>query len=166
MRFSLKWMLGAVALVGFGCVALYNANETWATAVLFFTVVVLLVAILGAIYLQPRAFYVGMCIFGWGYLLLTDGPPIGEAVKPLAATDALLDVIYKTMQHGIVVDPSGIVILDSDGARMINNRGPTRFASLMPIRKHFQAVGHSLFALLFGIIGGAVGEWFSRKNRD
>ena len=31
MRFSLKWMLAAVAFVGFGCVALYNANEACAT---------------------------------------------------------------------------------------------------------------------------------------
>ena len=71
MRFSLKWMLAAVAFVGFGCVALCNANEAWAGAAMGLTVVVLLAAILAAIYSQPRAFYIGVCVFGWSYLVLT-----------------------------------------------------------------------------------------------
>ena len=73
MRFSLKWMLVAVAFVGFGCVALYNANEVLAMGIMALTVIVLFVAILGSINLDPRAFYIGMCVFGWGYLLLTCG---------------------------------------------------------------------------------------------
>ena len=35
----------------------------------------------------------------------------------------------------------------------------------MPIQKHFRAIGHSLFALVFAIIGGVVGQCFSRGAR-
>jgi len=174
MRFSLKWMLGAVALVGFGCVALYNANEAWAMAAHALTIVVLLVAILGSIYLRPRAFYLGMCIFGWGYLILTYVPPMRDSARPLAATDALLDVIHRRMQYDIVVDnpfanpddPFGGYALtfgNPPGTVATPNEIPVdAFVFQMPIEKHFQTVGHSLFALVFAIIGGVVGQCFSR----
>ena len=35
----------------------------------------------------------------------------------------------------------------------------------MPIREHFQTIGHSLFALVFAIIGGAIGQWFARGTK-
>ena len=153
MRFSLKWMLGAVAFVGFGSAALFNATKAWAMASFGLTAVVLLAAILGSIYLRPKAFYVGVCIFGWGYLILTYVPPMRNSIRPLAATDALLDVIYKTMQHDI---PAVIPTFPTDD-------DPIRAAYPMPSRKYFHAVGHSLFALVFAIIGGLVGQWFSRQ---
>ena len=53
---------------------------------------VLLASVLGAIYSQPRAFYVGICIFGWGYLLLNKfqiGP------TPLLETGGLLAIVLE-----------------------------------------------------------------------
>ena len=167
MRYFLMWMLGAVAFVGFGCVALYNATETWTMAMLGFTVIVLLVAVVGAIHSNSRAFYTGIAVFGWGYLFLTYAP-MRDSVRdfalrprPLAATDAVLDVIYETMQREITVS----------GTAQFRNRpkegmqrffsGPTGRAYQMPIRQLFRAMGHALFALVFAIIGGVVGQYFS-----
>ncbi len=155
MRFSLKWMLGAVAFVGFGCVALFNANEAWAAAALGLTVIVLLVAVVGAIHSNSRAFYTGMAVFGWGYLLLTQ-----PLVRPLAATDVLLNIIYKPLKR-VIPDVSREDI--PNGAAFV--KSGVGFAYQMPIHKHFRAVAHSLFVLVFAIIGGVVGHRFSRGAR-
>ncbi len=133
-------MLAAVAFVAFGCVALYTANEVWAMATMALTVIVLLVAILGVIHLHPKAFYVGMCVFGWSYLLLTYGPTMRDSVRPLAVTDGILDLVYDIVQRA----PAGL-----------GNPYGT------PDIRHFRPIGHSLFALVFAIIGGVVGQWFS-----
>ena len=135
-------------------------------------------------------FYTGMAVFGCGYLLLIFAPPIGDSVRPLAAMDALLDVVYKPMQRDIAIE-SNVVdynALESPqrkgqipgisegapvpedkvpkGAMRFRNRGPTGDSYQMPIRKHFRAVGHSLFALVFAVIGGLVGQWFSRTKKE
>ena len=144
MQFSLKWMLAAVAFVGFGCTALYNANETWAMATMAITIIGLLVAVLAAVYAQPRAFYVGMCLFGWSYLVLTYGPTMRDSVRPLAVTDGILDLVYEVVKR------------DSPPAFVGQPNIP------VPRNRYFQPVGHSLFALIFAFIGGVVGNWFSR----
>ena len=178
MRFSLKWMLAAVAFVGFVCVALYNANEVWAMAAFGFTLIVLLVALVGAFH--SKSFYIGVAVFGWGYLVLAYVPQFRESVRPVAATDALLDVMCKTMQRDIAFDPNSLnngINVDASGeyspftfgnspdvANLVLSVRPTRAVYRMPIQKHFRAVGHSLFALVFGLIGGAVGRCFSRTK--
>ena len=170
MRFSLKWMLAAVALVGFGCVALYNANEAWAGAAMGLTTFVLLVALVGACHSNSRAFYTGACIFGWGYLILNYVPPMHESIRPLAAMDALLDIVYEPMQRDVTVDTNALNIdphiwlKTNSHVEVSFISGPTGVIYIyrMPIQKHFRAIGHSLFALIFAIIGGAVGQCFSR----
>ena len=159
MRFSLKWMLAAVAFVGVGSVALFTANEVWAMATMALTVIVLLVAVVGAFHSNSRAFCTGICVFGWGYLYLTYIPPARYAIRPLAATDALLDVMYPyDLAPPREVFENALHAIDPN-APPTPNLPPT----LEPHPEHFRAIGHSLFALVFAIIGGAVGQWFSRQ---
>jgi hypothetical protein len=70
--FSLKQLFVWTAVVGLGCVALRNASDVWAAAMLGLVVLVLASAILLAIFRSEarRAFWIGFATFGWLYVLL------------------------------------------------------------------------------------------------
>jgi hypothetical protein len=72
MKFSLLTLLGAVAIAAVGCAALANPGQTSAMAVVTGAIVLLLSAVLAAIYCKAavRAFWLGFAICGWSYLLL------------------------------------------------------------------------------------------------
>lgn len=156
MQFNLKYLLAATAFVGFGCVALYNANEAWAKATMGLTIFILLTAILGAIQSNSRTFWCGVAVFGWCYLALNYVPPMqNHAVRPSEVTDDLLNAI----RGHLVRD----VPLSTEEIAMYRNRTPPPTKTI-PVRRHFKTVGHLLLALTFAIVGGAVGHWFAKRE--
>src|SRR3954468_630295 len=75
-RFSIAAMMVAVIILALGLAALQAGTSFWLKAVYTATLVVLLLAIIGARY-RPRgeaAFWFGFAVFGWGYFLMGIGP--------------------------------------------------------------------------------------------
>ncbi|MEX2119245.1 MAG: hypothetical protein WD847_06520 [Pirellulales bacterium] len=72
MKFSLLTLLGAVAIAAVGCAALAHPARGSVMAVFTAAIVLLLSAVLAAIYCKAavRAFWLGFAICGWSYLLL------------------------------------------------------------------------------------------------
>lgn len=70
--FSLKQLFLWTAVVALGCMALRNASDAWAAAMLGLVVLVLASAILLAVFRSDsrRAFWIGFATFGWLYVLL------------------------------------------------------------------------------------------------
>jgi hypothetical protein len=143
------------------------------------TVPLLFAAILGALFRlgQARAFWTGMAICGWGYLLLVLAPWFEAGVGQYLPTSYLLNYVHgrqngqlqarTVIVPGDTVDNFGnlfstaadttdrIKVWDAtagDVLRMTTATG--RDAGLV------HRTGHALFALLFGFIGGVTAKWF------
>ncbi|MBI3463189.1 MAG: hypothetical protein HY000_09040 [Planctomycetes bacterium] len=93
LRFSLTSLMATVTLAALACVALRFASPLWAGAALMFTLTVLLVAVLGALFrrAEARAFWLGMAVAGGAYLLLIFGPGFGNHVGARLLTTVVLE---------------------------------------------------------------------------
>src|SRR5262245_1390595 len=91
LRFSLLTLLVAVLLISVACAAVASGSDLWAWIVVTATVLALLIATVGALYLpgKRRAFAGGFAICGWGYLLLVQGPWSASVTPRLLTTVAL-----------------------------------------------------------------------------
>ena len=76
MKFNLKTLLLSIAFVAFVLFAMTNARHYWIKY--YYAVTILILAIsLTRVFVQhgaKRAFHIGFCIFGIGYLLIVFGP--------------------------------------------------------------------------------------------
>lgn len=144
-QFSLRSLLGLVALVAAGCAALLYPSDLWASLAIYGVLVALAAAILGSIVRRGSAqsFWLGFALFGCGYMWLTyEGeanvsPPGWFQLKGQQGTTKLLRFAYDKLHA----------------------RKPTQgllYADLRP----FTEVGHSLWTLVFAFVGGWIGRYF------
>jgi hypothetical protein len=167
-RFSLLTLLGAILVISVGCAAVVSASDVWVKVIVTVTVLALLIASVGSIYLptRSRAFAGGFAIFGWAYLLLAQGPWL-ESLKPQLATTVALNKLQRVMHE------------DADVGIDINWTGPMgaqqywnlRLAAQSPdILASFHQIGQSLWSILLACVGGvlarAFGNWRSQPEAD
>jgi len=198
LQFSLRSLLLATVLVALGCAALLNAWPWCASLVLSATLAFLVLAILGSIYRtgSTRAFWLGMAIVGWGYLWLArrpddsfsdprprfqeEGPLVTSRLLCHAYTDVLLRVrplppLPPELNWG--VSSRGLIIMGPPGGYPGSPSAPPPGSALggfppgihdYPSLSDFVTVGHSLWALLLGFLGGLVARWFyaTRQTRS
>lgn len=162
-RFSLVSLLVAVPLVGLGCAALVYATPVWARIVVTATLAALLAAGVGAFYLpdKSRAFAGGFAICGWGYLLLSQQPWLENMKGDLLTTAALNRV------EPMLKDPKQPVA-DSPDMRFAVAQEQIRRALRAPgvvPDSSFDRIGHSLWAILLGCIGGGLASVFDARRR-
>ena len=175
LQFSLRSLLVATVLIALGCAALLNATPVCASLVLSATLGVLVVAILGSIYRtgRTRAFWLGMAIVGWAYLWLARQPD--DSLRPLSdprarfleqgplVTTLLLQQAYIDVLRLLrpPPPPSEFVI---EGSYAMVRVAPQSY----PTQTDFITVGHSLWALLLGFLGGLLARWFyaTRQTRS
>jgi hypothetical protein len=157
-RFSLKALLAAVTLAGVGVFALLNASPIWVTVVCSATVLTFLTALL-ALACGPsprRAFWIGLAIFGLGYLVLTQ-TPFGESHNSLLPTHAALETLYYQAVAREVSAGSRTFHVPDGGTVM----GPPRPQFVMlPLKTCYDRIGHCLWAWLLALIGGFVARHF------
>jgi hypothetical protein len=126
VRFSLAALLTAVLAIGVACAALRYASELWASAAFSRALVLLLGAVLGALFRRSasRAFWVGFALFGWAYLLLVFGPWFNSSVKPRLVTTRLITYLHQKLPPAGTAAKlvsvalgrgAGVVDLDGDG---------------------------------------------------
>jgi hypothetical protein len=190
-RFSLTSLFGAVLFAAFGTAAIRFASPLWAGLTMALTVPLLFAAILGALFRlgQARAFWTGMAVCGWGYLLIVLAPWFESSVGQHLPTSYLLNYVHDHLQTQVTLTPW------RPGGGMVRGPGPSvagRVGIVSPARTDRQLrkaiaasrglaksarfvpsvattgpdhsivlrTGHALFALLFGFIGGVTAKWF------
>ena len=96
VRVSIAGLMGVVLVVALGLMAMRSGSYTWASAVLLLTCGLLSLGIVGMACggTGERAWWVGFCVFGWGYLATTLWPHSpyfgGEGSPPLVLLQSLM----------------------------------------------------------------------------
>ncbi len=170
MKFSLRTLLAAAALLCVGAYVLVYATPVWAAIAYTLCVGLLLAAIVCACAAtgQPRFFWLGFAVFGWGYLVVLHSPIFSVQAAdrnwqvhysgPPLVTRAAIDWMWDKVLPVVHEPPQW----DQSMTKTINgSRFPNGFA--------FSQVGHTLSALIFAVVGGACGRfayWRYRVKRD
>jgi hypothetical protein len=138
MRFSVRWLFGAVAFVAIGCFSLIYASEPISRVLNAALFAFLMVAILGALFAirTSRPFWAGCAVVGLSYVATAYLPQqrVQRSQVPWLATDAILIQL-----HSRVVSRSGY-----------------------PTTGPFHAAGQALATFVWAIAGGFVAGWFRR----
>ena len=135
-----------VLVAAIACAALRGGDWFWARAMFSVTAVIMLSAILAAIYRTgaTRACWIGFALFGWAYLL-SEFLPASRLVEhhlPSTQVDAWLREYSSetSLAYGV----------DLGGGRVVVTS--------------FQQILHSIFALICAVVGGFVGRYFYRTR--
>ncbi len=175
-RFNIANLLVIIFILGVGFAALRESSDLWESGIFTLTLGVLLTSILLAIHRHEkrRAFWIGFAVFGWIYLALALMPSTESRLLPtkaLAFLDskvpgrARLDTVINggigsgtgnipvsnvTFPLNKIVVATGVqgqelTLAQTTGKLLDGWNGTT---------ENFLKIGHSLFALLLGWLGG------------
>ncbi len=138
--FSLRWIFAGTALVGLALVALLNAANNWlAAAVVTFLVGLLLITtLLGFAAARPSYFAKGFAIVAWTYFVLWWNEPFSIPTHFLLPEQFI--VWACSLKLGVPNTAKDVYIASS--------------AISLEWMINVFAVSHSLFTMLFGLLGG------------
>ena len=160
----MRTLMALVLIAAAGMVALRNANAMWAGMIFLAAAAGVGVAVMGALILRgrERCWWAGFAFFSGGYLALAFFPYLTETVQPKLGTAHVIRKIYEWRWQSPFLPKAKVVEIDVHGHATERWFTPTK-----PSYVHFQRVGHSLFAVLAGLLGAMVGTWFhERRKRD
>ncbi len=192
IRFTIASLLIVVLLAAVGFAALREANESWDSGLFSLTLGVLLISILLAVHCAEsrRAFWVGFAVFGWTYLGLCLVPSIDSRLITTRALAQLAhNVPRRTLKIGKVrhagswsISPGSpgnqvsSVAFGSDGSRIATSQPGIvmlwdattgkPLGRLVGKTENSLRIGHSLFALIAGWLGGRLSRSLGRSSRD
>jgi hypothetical protein len=181
-HFSLRWLFGVVSFLAIGCGLLTYASPILSKLTATFTVLALLSAVPAAIYHagERRAFWAGFVLFGGAYLWMVCGTWLSHdgstAFRERLVTTDLLTRCYEllpsTQSPASANSTSTAIAWLSYQASPVFNRntgqpitmpgsgyplsGTAAVVTATVDRADFLTTGHSLFAILFALLGGAV----------
>ena len=164
---SILGLMIFVLACGVGTAALTASTAIWDSIVFSATLLILTAAILLAVH-GRRAFWLGFALFGWAYLVSSLIPSVESRLlttKGLAYIDAKtanrqslpVAVAFSGNGHSVGdLDDGSIRIWDAQTGKPI----PRPIGSFA----NFCRIGHSLVALLAGLIGGFMGTWLHGRS--
>ncbi|MEX2120951.1 MAG: hypothetical protein WD847_15275 [Pirellulales bacterium] len=168
LRFSLKGLLSAVLFVAVAVAAFRFASPLWASMLFGIELCVVCAAALTAMFARAdrRVFAAGLAVAGALYLLAAFAP-VSESYPGLP-TSHLLGYLSEQLQKEVSLPPgfSG----DLPGPVIRYDRPPG--AAIIPVvlvgpsRHDAVAVGHSLFAFLFGLVAATMARWLWLRRSD
>jgi hypothetical protein len=179
IRFSLSTLFVSVLAVGLGCAALLNPTPLLERIVFTATVALLGGATLAGLYLpkSTRAFYGGFAVAGWLYFAIVSAPLSTEtdfALSSQSVKDRLLTTDCLTLLDPILAKPvpapevpKQIRIGITRTGEGIYSRNPEYYYPTQPVidRAAFYNIGHLLFVLLFGAVGGTLAHGWQKAAR-
>ena len=190
-RFSIRTLMAVVLMSAVGLAALRNANELWATVMTMVALAFVCVAVLWAMLLRgrERAWWAGFALLGGVYLFVSLSP-----LRNRRSTTRSLEYVHAKVADTSIAtfdvsrfDQNSVSfrIVTTDGEvreRTVANSvysytpGQDLLISMAPLNRWratlpgaanfdaFQRIGHSLFALLAGLVGGTIAAWFYARR--
>jgi hypothetical protein len=153
--FSVRTFVVFVFLCACAFVALRSVNHRSAWMMPLVALASVWVAMVEAAILRGKSRYwcIGFALFCGVYLSLAFAPRISGRFQPIPGTSYVLTELFDRFSP-----------LTTGGAKMeqINRTSHARPAQLADFRR----VGHSLFALLAGLLGGTFAVWFYGKRQE
>jgi hypothetical protein len=194
-RFSVRSLMALVFVCAVGMAAFRGAGDLWGGILLLVALAAVGAAVMGAVILRglEKYWWAGFAFFGGVYLALAFGPWLSDTFQSQLGTTHLLGQIRVRMHPLIVPIQGDLAALEVDRENTIarearikslarNANDPAlvimkkQLAALdkkiatiksAPTDDQFQRVGHSLFALLAGLLGGTLAVWFYlRRERS
>ena len=148
-RFSIAGLMTIVLVAAVGLAALRSPSPAWAGTLFMVTCGVFGLAIVGAIYRVgvARAWWLGFCVFGLGYLAVV-GFTRSEYLFPQMPTSHLLIALRPMLGHPVELVTGG--------------RSPNALRAL----HLYMQIGHALWALLAALLGGTLARIFLARPAD
>ncbi len=168
LRFSLASLLAVVFFVAVGSAALANATDLWRQITVTLTVVCLLLATLAAVFSrgQTRLFAGGFALTGWLYMTLAFVTAFG--LRDDLLTDSVIQWLSEVIHGDDAAVSSGQAVADFDNDGDLDlvfvGLGNGTFAQQTSSLSNLQAIGHALWAIIVGWLGGVVALWLRRKD--
>jgi hypothetical protein len=139
------------------CIAALRYSSPLIASLMFTAVLtILLFSLLAAFFDQYKTFWIGFVVFGWGYALLAFAPGAWIEVRPYLFTTRLLYALHFQMH-----DISGSDVIRANPVmnydriiRIPSDTGLDSWHLTSAETECFQRIGHSLSALLHGVVGG------------
>jgi hypothetical protein len=123
------------------------------------TLTILLFSLLAAVFDRHKTFWIGFAIFGWGYAILSCGPGARNDIRPYLFTTHLLDALHLQMNGPPASnEPADFDLLTALTKLDVVNRKSDE-------SECFQRIGHSLLALLHGVVGGILAVFLAARAR-
>jgi len=191
-RFTILGLMGLVLALAVAIAAFRNADDFWAGGMILATPLLLCVALIGALCGQERSRSprLGFAILGGGYFTLAF---LGLSEPNLARlpTTWLLHYVHQQVAPPQTYTFTGTYLPGppSRATVSVSNRNPVklnfvatpspmsasanpvvssnRWKSMLPGAANYEAfsiVGHCLFALLAGLLGAAIAQWFRNRR--
>jgi hypothetical protein len=151
-RFTLAQLMAIVLYVGVGFAALRNADEFWASAAYTLAIILIAVALVGALTRSGKARtpWVGFAVLGWTYLLTIHLDWSIDSLDHFARTPKPpLLIEWGTARLQPYIKPLPLVIVGG---------GPSL------ILRPYEQVSQSLGIILFGLVGAALGRLIAGKD--
>jgi hypothetical protein len=154
-KFSIKSIAGLIAIVALCFSALAYPSAFWATAVGAFTLLALLVGLLGVLFNrgQRRIAFAGFSLCGWTYLLLMSLPSLEEVAADRIPTWELFGQIGSRLHPPPEAAPPSDDEMNSPGGLAKYAEYAAKKAALEKKRIKFKLICEHIFSLLFGGLG-------------
>ena len=171
LQISIGRLLAVVATCGVGFGAFREASDLWAAGLFALAMGTLGLAGLGAMLDRGprRARFIGFASLGWAYATLAFAPWFSSHVQPILPTTWAIDQIPQPTTNipiGILACPDDDTIVPGPGSlSYVVNTGwprPAPIPAPLLIMSYRHWVGHSLFALVAGLLGSLIGRGFAR----
>ncbi len=186
-RISIAGLMVVVLAVAVGMAGLRFASPEWSGGMLTATLGLLGVGILGTCFRKGsrRAFWAGFSLFGWGYLIVSVGPWFASEIEPNLITRQGLAVLHAFMHEGREFDRATVTVGSNAPFQTIQNKladlksrgidnvklkmssDPNSAMSTLILTANFadfMRIGHCLFALIAGGIGGMIAAQFHKAE--
>lgn len=192
LRFSLAGLIGATVVVATGCAVLRFASALWASVVFTLAFGMLLLALVGALCGQRavRPFWAGFAVFGWAYFFAAFNLWFLAGTSAHLLTTALLTRLQASLEPSplaigdrievqwgsswwrctLLQTKDGQYLIHYDGYQSTSDEWVPRTRIRPGEPEHFYRIGHALFAVLFGFVGGVLSQCLfapgpAEKNR-
>jgi hypothetical protein len=168
-RISILGMFALVAILAVLIAAFIYATPLWEDIVFTLLVAVLFTALVLAICRpdERRAFWVGFCVFGWGYATMVFAPWFDQNVGPnLLTSDPLLRPLHSWIDIGRAAraaEPGFTPVRTSENYIQIGPRAGWDVWGATWERS--RRIGNSAGALLWAVVGGILAQSIRRLNQ-
>jgi hypothetical protein len=174
-RFKIASLLGAILVLGVGFAALRESSDFWESGIFTGTIGVLLLSILLAAQRREsgRAFWLGFALAGWTYLVLTAVPSLeSKLITSMALTyiDSNLPgrsfEIHTTLPEILrIANANRPATQTLDSLTLWKSETPGSGGVWTGSTANFVRIGHSLFALGLGWLGGQLSHRLCQSSR-